>query len=313
MTAEVHDLLDQVLATAARGWHVFPLIPGSKRPATPNHPAARCDRTDFRCRDGHTGWEQRATTDPDRITRAWMTCPWGVGIATGPSGLLVIDTDTPKPGDAIPPAEFTGGAANGEDTLAALAAGHGGLPDTWTVTTPSGGVHRYFTTPERLGNSAGLLGWLVDTRGSGGYVVAPPTATPAGRYTVTRETAPAPLPAWLVQRLAGGRHLTVTRTTPVPPAGRVTDVTGYVRAALDGETTKVRAAQPGHRNHTLFVAAVALGQLVAGGTLREDFATGALLDAAAGHITAGAFTDHEAAATIRSGFRAGARTPRRAA
>ena len=111
------DLLVDQLRTAAllyasRGWHVFPLIPGTKRPACPGHPAARCDRSDPWCRHGHTGWEQRATTSDARIRRAWSSRPYGIGIACGPSRLLVIDTDQPKPdqtGDA--------GGRTGEDDL----------------------------------------------------------------------------------------------------------------------------------------------------------------------------------------------------
>src|SRR5215204_1786502 len=59
------------LGLAGRGWQVFPLVPGGKRPAFPNHSEDRCDRTDRWCRRGHVGWEPRATTDRDRITRSW--------------------------------------------------------------------------------------------------------------------------------------------------------------------------------------------------------------------------------------------------
>jgi hypothetical protein len=54
-------------------WHVIPLLPGTKRPACPGHPAAKCDRSDPWCRHGHTGWEQRATTSDPRIIRAWSS------------------------------------------------------------------------------------------------------------------------------------------------------------------------------------------------------------------------------------------------
>lgn len=306
MTAHAHDLLDQTLTYSARGWHVFPLIPGTKRPATPNHPADRCDGSDPWCRTGHTGWQDRATTDPDRITRAWTARAYGVGIACGPSGLLVIDTDTPKPGTT---------ATSGEDTLAALAAEHGGaegLPGTWTVGTPSGGVHRYFTTahlPTDLGNTAGRLGALIDTRGTGGYVVAPPTVTDAGTYAVTTDAPAAPLPAWLVQRLT-------TRPAAPAPVSELRPVThrsAYLRAVLAKESEHVRTATEGGRNHALFVAACCLGEFVAGGSLTEPEAAAVLLDAAAGHITNRAFTEAEAHATIRSGFRTGARKPRTAA
>ncbi|WP_125775353.1 bifunctional DNA primase/polymerase [Antribacter gilvus] len=303
-------LLASALEYAARGWAVFPLIPGGKRPAAPRHPAHECDRrTDFWCRNGHTGWQERATTDPGRITRAWSSRPYGLGIATGPSGLLVIDTDAPKPG-ARTPAEWQGRATSGEEVLSALVADHEPLPDTWTVRTPSGGTHRYYLRPDgvELGNTAGRLGWLIDTRAAGGYVVAPPTRTNTGLYEVTSYAAPAPLPAWVADLLTGpAAPPPGTPRTVTPDLDRVT---GYVRAAVEGETTRVRQATEGTRNHALFIAAVALGQLVAGGALTETTATALLLDAAAGHVAARAFTDAEALATVRSGMRRGANNPR---
>ncbi|MBE1603730.1 hypothetical protein HEB94_000578 [Actinopolymorpha pittospori] len=89
---------------------------------------------------------------------------------------MVVDLDTPNPGDAPPQEWVLPGITNGADLLAELAARAGQpLPvDTYTVQTGRGGLHLYFTTPssgETMGNSAGRLGWHVDTRG-GGYVVA---------------------------------------------------------------------------------------------------------------------------------------------
>jgi Bifunctional DNA primase/polymerase, N-terminal len=69
---------------AARGWHVFPIIPGAKRPPVVDQ------------------WETRASTDPERIRRWWQHIPYSIGIATGPSGLVVVDLDTAKPGQTVP-------------------------------------------------------------------------------------------------------------------------------------------------------------------------------------------------------------------
>ncbi|MFI2366606.1 bifunctional DNA primase/polymerase [Promicromonospora sp. NPDC019610] len=301
-------LLATALEYAARGWHVFPLIPGGKRPATPRHTVTDCDGSDPWCRGGHTGWEQRATTDPDRITRAWTVESYGIGIACGPSGLLVIDTDTRKTGDEL------GHVATGEESLAGIVSTADGasLPQTWTVATPSGGVHRYYTTEHLttpLGNTAGRLGDLIDTRGKGGYVVTPPTLTPAGRYEVTADAPAAPLPAWLVQPLSP-RPAAPSSVTELRP---VQHRSAYLRAVLTKEAEHVREATEGGRNHALFAAACCLGELIAGGSLTEPEAAGALLDACAGHIAAGAFTEAEAFATVRSGFRRGAAKPRTAA
>jgi hypothetical protein len=308
-------LLDQLrnaaLLYASRGWHVIPLIPGSKQPAFPAHSAARCDRSDPWCRHGHTGWEQRATTSDARIHRGWSSRPYGIGIACGPSGLLVIDADQPKPEDR-PEAAGT----NGEATLGQLEAEHRAqLPATYTVATPSGGTHRYFTVPAglRLGNTARQLGPLVDTRGAGGQVVAAPTVI--GRpYTVIEDRRPAPLPDWLAQLLTQtGRWPTTTPSRPQRPAQRPSEagpLPRYVSAALAGEAARVRGAMEGQRNHLLFCASIALGQLVAGGQLPEVIARDRLREACAQHILDGAFTAVQADATITSGLTRGAAEPR---
>ena len=142
-------LLDAALACAARGWPVIPLRPGEKRPAFPDHDGARCTGRDPRCRGGHIGWEPRATTDPDRIRRAWTHTPYNIGVATGPADLLVIDLDKPKPGEITPPEWAQPGITDGADVLAALSERHG-QPwpgDTFTVRTRRGGLHLYFTAP----------------------------------------------------------------------------------------------------------------------------------------------------------------------
>ncbi len=114
---------------------------------------------------------------------------------------------------------------------------------------------------------------------------------------------PAPLPAWLAERL---------RPAPLPPqrpvevslpAGRAG---GYLRAAVDSELARVLDSPPHGHNTALYRAAVALGQLVAGGALSEADVTAWLTDAA-GQVGQ---RPGETARTIASGLRAGARRPR---
>ncbi|HEY8717741.1 bifunctional DNA primase/polymerase [Pengzhenrongella sp.] len=310
------DLLAAALTYAERGWRVFPLRPNDKRPACPAHPADRCDQSDPFCRTGHTGWQDRATTDEARITRAWSSRPYGIGIATGPSALVVVDTDVPKPAYGAPDRGRFRNVSTGEDVLAALADEHGApVKATYTVRTRSGGSHRYYAHPvgPRLANTTGSLGRLIDTRAHGGYVVAAPTTIDAATYTISDDQPPAPLPDWLsglLRPVERPPHATIRAARP-----RALPVDGdrsarYVAAALDGEIAKVRGAQAGTRNHALFCAALALGQLVAGGALALEVARDALLDSAAAHITAGAFTHREALASIASGLRRGANNPR---
>ncbi|MER7894361.1 bifunctional DNA primase/polymerase [Micromonospora sp. NPDC094482] len=294
------NLLTAALAHAERGWRVFPLRPDDKRPAFPDHPTDQCTGRDPRCRTAgqHVGWEPRATTNPDRIHRAWSARPYGIGLACGPSCLVVVDLDVPKDDTTGP---------TGLDTLADLAAGHGaGIDTTYTVTTGRGGTHLYYRHPSggpQLRNTAGSLGPMVDTRAHGGYVVAA-GSTVAGRpYVVDLDTDPAPLPGWLADRLT---------PAPLPPQRPVvvdlpTDRSGaYVRAAVNREVQRVATAGKGERNRVLYIAAVALGQLVAGGALAEDDAQSVLEQAG---VSAGLATA-EAYRTVRSGLAAGSKRPR---
>jgi hypothetical protein len=145
---------------------------------------------------------------PTSAPGAWSVGrPFNAGLATRPAGLLVVDCDTRTDPDDLtagPPEEWEG-ATGGVDVLALLAERAGAtLPATFTVTTPSGGTHFYYRAPSgvELRNTAGLLGWKIDTRAHGGYVVAPGSTTSASAYTVTDGRPVAELPAWLAGWLA---------------------------------------------------------------------------------------------------------------
>jgi hypothetical protein len=286
-----------------------PSGPGRNAPPSPNHPAHRCDHTHPECRHGHAGWEDLATVDPDQILRWWHTTPYGIGIATGPSGLVVIDLDTPK---------TTGTDQPGAVALLDLAAtAHSPIPRTFTVATASGGRHLYYTAPtgSALGNTAGRLGTNIDTRAAGGYVVAPPTRlADGGRYTVTNPDTPVELPAWLRHRLTTPNRPPVPPARRPVPARRLSAGTGrlerYVAAAVAGECVKVTAATD-HRNPTLHLAAVILGGLVGAGVLTAEAATAALEDAASVHVGHDGFTLAGARATIASGLGYCTQRPRR--
>ncbi|MFC7530484.1 bifunctional DNA primase/polymerase [Actinoplanes sp. GCM10030250] len=305
------SLRDTALAAAARGWHVFPLRPGDKRPAFPDHPADACTGRDPRCRNGHTGWEARATTDPDRIRLGWAEIPYEIGIACGPSRLLVVDLDTLKHGQDIPAAWAGKGVDHGGLVLDDLCrTAREPFPfDTYTVRTGRGGLHLYFRHPDgpALRNTAGErgngLGWLIDTRAHGGYVVAAGSTVAGLSYTIERDRDPADLPAWLAERLA---------PPPLPPQRPVvvdlpTGRTGaYLDAAISSQLDHLRRAAEGERNHALYVSAVALGQLAAGGALPVDQAEALLTETA---LSIG-LSRFETLRTIRSGLAAGARRPR---
>jgi hypothetical protein len=130
-----------------------------------------------------------ATTDPRKITAWWTRWPEAnIGIPTGKaSGLFIVDMDTYKPGAM---------------TVAELEEKYGCISHTATVRTGSGGLQFYFTYPdgEKIRNSAGMLGPHVDTRGEGGYILAPSSVT-TGRYEWINKVPPAPAPKKLLEVL----------------------------------------------------------------------------------------------------------------
>ncbi|MFJ9525060.1 bifunctional DNA primase/polymerase [Streptomyces cyaneofuscatus] len=248
-------LLNAALDAAGRGWHVFPLRPRDKRPAL--HGETACPGTGD-CAGGHRKWEQRATTDPDRIRKAWSAGAFNVGLATGPSGLVVLDLDPVKAKDPK-------GTPDGVTSLQALCERAGqAAPATYRTRTASGGHHLYFTAPPgvRLGNSAGRLGKHIDTRAHGGYVVSAGSTLPNGAYEAVDPTDPVPLPEWLYALLTPRQPARGLTAAPVPVRA-----SRYAAAALRAETAAVAAAGEGVRNWTLVRAARALGRFIPSGDL----------------------------------------------
>jgi len=282
----IRTLMSSALSLAERGWRVFPCVPGGKRPAL------------------RGSWQDHATAEPARIRAWWSRVAYNIGIACGPSGLVVIDLDVPHGIGAVSPA---GGRSvvSGADVLADLCDRHGRpypVP-TYAVATPSGGCHLYYAAPgSPVRNSAGRLGPHIDVRGDGGYVIGDGSRIGGRAYTARDERAPVPLPAWiaglLTERQPAGASL------PVPRGG--VRATAYAMAALRDETRMVAAARPGTRNDTLNRAAFSLGQLVAAGLLPSLAVASTLASAAE---RAGLPAD-EARRTIGSGLAAGARCPR---
>lgn len=271
--------LKKALKYANRGWHVFPMHFQLKAGSVVKQPLTKW---------GKGAHGQRATTDPDVIRRWWKRWPEaGVGIACGPSELIVLDVD----GEA------------GAFTMESLEQKLGRLPTTLTVLTPRG-RHLYFKTSEDLPNSASALGEGIDTRGVGGYVVAPPSfnkfAEESYRWA-DKNADVAPLPdAWGSALLAAkGRGAavgsgSVTRRISTTPGV-------YALAVLEEEIDNVREARAGERNTALNSAAFYLGKFVAGSYLTADEVSDGLLRVAETKgLSAG-----EASATIASGLEAG--------
>lgn len=138
-------MLDYALDWASRGFKLFPLHPGTKRPVW-------------------KAWYDHATSDPERIKEIWAERPYNIGVLT--DDLIVIDVDVKS-------------GKNGIASLLEL-----DIPlDTLTVRTPSGGLHLYFKNAgQPVANSVGKLGEGLDVRGFHGFVIAPGSLLGAARY-----------------------------------------------------------------------------------------------------------------------------------
>ncbi|WP_331725922.1 bifunctional DNA primase/polymerase [Streptomyces sp. NBC_00470] len=331
---------------AEQGWYVHPLAPGLKIPpanclncretiaAEPNpdfipHTADQCQCIQA---GRHCHGVRAATTDPALIETWWSQNPhFGIGIAAGPSNLLILDLDlhqsTPPqpeailPGLTLPDDLDPSTIRSGLDTLALLCTLRRAplltdSPQTFSVRTPSGGLHLWYTVEDgsqwRM-DSRSRLGWQIDIRADRSYAVAPGTRTHDGRFYTPLGTcrSPAPLPRWLATDLArvGLKNRTPLRRPLAPlvmpdfAAGR-----GYVATAVRAELEAVATSRTG-RNDQLNKSAFSLGQLVGAGLVDRTDAHQALTEAA----QAAGIDPNEAKAqsTIRRALDAGTRAPRR--
>ncbi|MWA11198.1 bifunctional DNA primase/polymerase [Streptomyces sp. BA2] len=288
-------LLSAALDAAARGWPVHPLRPGGKGSAL--HGERSCTGRSH-CTNGHVKWEQRATCDPERIRRTWQSGAFNVGIAPGPAHLLVVDLDIPKGKDG---SDAPCGATN----FQALCE-HAGAPwpATYTVRTPSGGLHLYFHTASRLPSTAGALAERIDTRAWGGNIVAAGSHTSQGAYVIEVHGAVAELPDWLHTLLQPPAVAPGTaRLAPLLAPGTVSR---RASVALEREAAQVAGTGEGGRNQRLLAGARALGRFVAWGEIPRHVVEEAFQ--AAGE--AAGLSASECTATIRSALNWSIRTAR---
>jgi hypothetical protein len=273
------SLLDAALEYAAAGWQVFPCIARMKVPAI-------------------KGGFYAATTNPETIKRYWRRSDCNIGIRTGAaSGFWVFDTD----GD------------EGEASLRRLESEHGSLPPTREAISGGGGRHLWFKYTGPVPSKAGQIGIGLDTRGDGGYIVAPPSIHPNGRayaWSVDSIDELAIAPDWLLQ-LVRKRPAPTISERALAAVRRPNESSGaYGAAALEYEIAALAATLPGGRNHALNRAAFCLFQLVGGGELERDHVVNRLIDAC--HRNGLVKDDglRSVLATIRSGYRAGQQHPR---
>jgi hypothetical protein len=157
---------------AGLGWHVFPLVPGTKSP--------------FKGSKGSS----EATTNLVQIDKWWSANP-DANIGTRPSagGLYVFDVD-PRNG--------------GSESFEGLQKQYGAIGSLLRVNSPGGGFHLYFSAPQRQDaaySSQPAMG--IDGKYNG-YAALPPSRHPNGGLYEWASDLPSavradPIPQWLVQ------------------------------------------------------------------------------------------------------------------
>ena len=156
----------------ALGWHVLPLLPGTKQPFS------------RLVLNGVHG----ASNDLETVTRWWTAEPSaGIGVAVKPSGLVAIDVD-PRNG--------------GFETMDRLEATHGALLSDVLALTGGGGEHRVFFS-QMIENLPGKLGPGVDVKADG-YICVEPSIHPNGNQYLWEASSdplegcvPSSLPGWV--------------------------------------------------------------------------------------------------------------------
>lgn len=289
--------LSAALDYARSGQPVFSCDPATKQPLT-------------------RGGFKAATVDASEIERLWRAAPAAmIGAPVGEiAGAFVLDIDAGTD-------EKTGQVYEAADLIEAIEAAIGArLPMTRAARTPRGGVHLWFKLPpgEAIGNRAGLLP-RIDVRGTGGYVILPPSARADGAAYAWQDPAatiadpPAQLVDLILRRGAFGRR---GNGSPLEGGGTATAARAnvdagkrkYALSALDLECSKVRSAAGGVRNQALHDAAANVAELVAAGALDHGIARASI--EAAAQDNPGRDDARQIEATIASGWQKGLAKPR---
>jgi hypothetical protein len=218
---------------AEHGWRVFPVDhPTNPRCVglkTADHDPATCDQ---RGKHPVVKFSTAATTNTKMIFTWFAGWARNVGVAMGPSRLLVIDEDQP---DAFP----------------RYAADHGvEIPPTFTVKTADG-RHYYFQDPlsGELANTEGALGpYGINVRSGNAYVVGPGSIHKTGvTYMVEAALPVAPLPDWVVKAIRANARQESSNGQKTPTVQGVLNSGpgGYERFELP------EVIKDGHRHNTL--------------------------------------------------------------
>ncbi len=310
-TPNIHDLgprvpnLQTALDLAAAGLPIFPAKVFKQGDNWTKKPLIK-------------GWKQLATSDPSIIRGWWKEWPNAVpGIELGRADLVVLDPDR---------------HADGPDGVAAfdkLVAENSELPHGPISLTAGGGFHYIFRQPngEKLGNREGMLPDGICVRGAGGWIVAPGSRRPDGKYwqpanddlgdAFKHGRIPA-IPKWIEKIVRSNGHEHDQQPEKIKPPTTATSngtakyanrITAYFAATLERLAQELAATQPGRRNSKANDCAFRLGTLAHGNTKLWFAVETKLLAACFANGLVKADGKHAVFATLKSGFNAGLAKP----
>jgi hypothetical protein len=222
--------LEEALALAERGFHIFPCEPNGKLPVIKDYP-------------------NRATRDPEQIRKWFAGLDRNIGISTSKFGdnqaLVVVDVDNK-------------GEKNGDTQLLSLELEGFELPQSLEQSTPTGGRHIIYLADHACKQGVNVLGDGLDIRSRGGYIVGPGSTIEGKSYRqINGHGTLAPAPSWLVERL--GRDRDRVGGEPVALDGIDTD--RAVARSIEYLKTAPVAVEGGAGDMTTFKVAARLKDL----------------------------------------------------
>lgn len=288
-------MVDEALWYASRGLHVIP-VHSFGQDAISGEVGCSCGEPTCASPGKHpiprSGLKE-ATTDPEKIKAWWTQYPdANIAIVTGAiSGIVVVDLD----------------GQEGKNEWAELVKQHGATPRGWRIKTGGGGRHVYFAHPGgEVRNTAKRIGAHIDSRGDGGYVLAPPSVhASGGQYEFASDDVrdlefPA-MPAWVAKKMA-------TPPAMSKPMGevKITNVTGDADDAAYWLGKALGRAMVGSRNDTGLWLAAQLRDAGIDQSAALDVMHEYVRRAPAGDTP---YTAREAEATLRSAYSRPPREP----
>ena len=168
------------------------------------------------------GWQSQATRDPDIIAQWKANGARAFGIPCGAAnGLFVLDLDVDK----------ATGEEIGHASLRAMPR-YAGLIDRANVRTPSGGRHIYLQHFDGGRNTTSKIGPKIDTRGEGGFVIAPGSLTAGGSYQGDFPEILPPVPIGLRAMLLQAPPAPPRTVDRLTPTGEVEELLAHIPADL---------------------------------------------------------------------------------